>query len=361
MKTRSQRFRIGCHSVHAWLVPGGLAVILLSVLPLCAQENSGYDEKGQFWKYADSPQGATEKSLDVGTSTKADAKTKDEIADDPSAKKAKQFWQYEKSDAKSENSQPIPEYARRAAEGLTEESSADADTLGLLPGEVEPAIRQDELRGPGRWFFNTRIGQKFARFENGDIRRRPMMYWRRFADRQLPPILTFLFLLFFNTTICLAFRKRMDVASRCVSKSFWKSLFVGVIFVVLMASGARLCFDSALYTPCALLILGVVELLSLAGLAVSSRTVGLALMNKLGYKTNSPADLTVDDSAALTQKQSMLAYLAPVLVGTILFTLIALLPGLGPLPRLGTRFVMWFSLLGMGALVRTKLGRKELP
>lgn len=253
---------------------------------------------------------------------------------------------------------PVPEYARRAAEALIEESSTDQ--LGLVPGEVEPAFRQDELRGPGRWFFNTRIGQKLARFETGDIRRRPMMYWRRFADRRLPPIGTFLFLLFFNTTICLAFRKRVEVASRCVSKSFWKSLFAGMFFVILMGTGARLCFDSALYTPCALLILGIVELLSLAGLAVASRTVGLALLNKLGYTSHSPAADSGLEGAEPAQKQSKLAYLAPVFVGTILFTLIALLPGLGPLPRLGTRFVMWFSLLGMGALVRTKLGRKEL-
>ncbi len=65
-----------------------------------------------------------------------------------------------------------------------------------------------------------------------------------------------------------------------------------MIFVVLMASAARFCFDTALYTPCALLILGVVELLSLAvDCTVSSGTVGLALMNKLGYTMNSPADL----------------------------------------------------------------------
>ncbi len=322
MKTRDPRYKTGCHSANVWVVAGALVLLMLFALPLCAQEKSGYEEKEQ--------------------------------------RSAEQFWQYEKSGVKSEKAQPVPEYAQRAAEGLIEESASDGETFGLLPGELEPALRQDELRGPGRWFFNTRIGQKLARFENGDIRRRPMMYWRRFADRQLPPIRTFIFLLFFNTTICLAFRKRVEVASRCVSKSFWKSLFVGIIFVVLMATAARFCFDSALYTPCALLILGVVELLSLAGLAVSSRTVGLALMNKLGYTTNSPADLTDDDGAATAQKQSKLAYLAPVFVGTILFTLIALLPGLGPLPRLGTRFVMWFSLLGMGALVRTKLGRKEL-
>ena len=254
--------------------------------------------------------------------------------------------------------QPAPEYANRAVDQLVKDAR---DPLEMLPEDVDSSLRQDELRGPGRWFFNTRIGQRLARFESGDIRKRPMMYWRRFADRRLPPIGTFLFFLFFNTTICLAFRKRVVVASQCVRKSFWKSLFVGALFVILMGTAARLCFDSVLYTPCALLFLGVAEFLSLCGLAVSSRTVGLALLTKLGYmQTNQVDGIPSDADDPASRRKARLMYLIPVMVGTVLFTLIALIPGLGPLPRLGTRFVMWFALLGLGALVRTKLGRKEL-
>ena len=322
MKSHRHYFRFDNHSALRWVIICACAVSLFSP--------SAFSEESQVGKPAAEKSTAENPTLGQPAADKT-------TADQAAAK------------------QPVPEYARRAAEAFLEESTNDP--FGLVPGEVEPAFRQDELRGPGRWFFNTRIGQRLARFETGDIRRRPMMYWRRFADRRLPPIGTFLFLLFFNTTICLAFRKRVEVASRCVTKSFWKSLFAGMLIVILMGSGARLCFDSVLYTPCALLLLGIVELLSLAGLAVSSRTVGLALMNKLGYTTKSPADEAGADPG---QKLSKLAYLAPVFVGTILFALIALLPGLGPLPRMGTRFVMWLSLLGLGALVRTKLGRKEL-
>ncbi len=319
MKTSDIRCKIDRHSGQAWVLAASIVMFLLLALPVCAQQ-SGYDESGQFWQYSNTSNSAAVKSA---------GKTKE-----------------------------IPEYAQRAAEGLIEDSQeSSTDMFGLLPGDVDPSIREEELRGPGRWFFNTRIGQNLTRAGNVDIRRRPMMYWRRFADRPVRPIATFFFLLFFNTVFCLAFRKRVEVASHCVSKSFWKSLLVGMIFVLLMATAARFCFDMVLYTPCALLILGIVELLSLAGLAVSSRTIGLALMNRLGYTANSPVEITDGETA---QKQSKMEYLAPVFVGTILFTLIALVPGLGPLPRLGTRFVMWFSVLGMGALVRTKFGRKEL-
>lgn len=269
-------------------------------------------------------------------------------------------------------SRPVPEYAQRAAEALSEQTKSDIDEeshlhsktgepLDLM-GDDDLLLRQDELRGPGRWFFNTRIGRRLMRCEQGDIRKRPMMYWRRFADRPLPPIGTFLFFSFFNTVICLAFRNRMDIAIRCVRKSFWKSLFVGGFTVILAGSATRLCFDSLIFTPCALLFLGICEFLALCGLAVSSRTIGLALANKLGFlETNKENGESTEGTADNAKGQkSMLNYLVPVMVGTILLTLIALIPGFGPLPRLGTRFVMWFAVLGLGALVRTKLGKKEL-
>ncbi len=357
MKTRHTRCNLGRHPAIAAVIVGTFASLLFLSQPVCAQDKPGYDEGGQFFKYADSStteSGTTTESATNESKENLDDKTKDE------SEAKKQYWQYaDVNQNPAARRRSLQDQAQFADEQTALRETGDP--LDVIPDEVELSMRQDELRGPGRWFFNTRIGQQFARFEAGDIRKRPMMYWRRFADRHLPPVGTFLFFFFFNTTFCLAFRKRVEVASRCVSKSFWKSLLVGMLFVILMATGARLCFDSALYTPCALLILGVVQLLSLAGLAVSSRTVGLAVLNKLGFSKGATEVATDSADATLTEKlESKFEYLAPVFVGTILFTLIALLPGLGPLPRLGTRFIMWLSLLGLGALVRTKLGRKEL-
>lgn len=239
-------------------------------------------------------------------------------------------------------------------------SSGD-ELFEMMPDDMDSSSQKQELTGPGRWFFGTRIGKHLAHYQTGDIRKRPMMYWRRFADRRVPPVGTFLFFTFFNSLICLVFKKRVSIASSCVRTSFWKSLIFGVAFVILMGSAARLCFDSVIFAPAALLILGVVELLVLGGLAVSSLTVGNALLSKLGvslYDENEIGDLST--LSFFERLKAHLHYLAPVILATVLVTFITLIPTIGFLPRMGTRFVMWFSVLGLGALVRTKLGRKQL-
>lgn len=259
-----------------------------------------------------------------------------------------QFWQYVDSGDSA---------------NLLKSVSEGGDCLDMTAEEEELSSNQDLLLGPGRWIYNTRIGKNLAKHQNVDIRRRPMMYWRRFADRPVPPRGTFLFFIFFNSLICLAFKKRVEVASSCVRKSFWKSLFVGFIFVILMGIAARFCFDSALFTPAALLILGIGQLLVLAGLAVSSMTVGTAILNKLGVTTMSVSQTENADQPARSFVEKLkfnLHYLAPVIFSSVLVTLISLIPTLGFLPRMGTRFVMWFCVLGLGALIRTKLGRKPL-
>ncbi|MBX9950505.1 MAG: hypothetical protein K2Y39_15160 [Candidatus Obscuribacterales bacterium] len=299
-------------------------VTTASALAQVPDAKTGYDEGGQFWRYSDSHDAINQK--------------------------------IETTESKDDSS------ARYEAQNLN--AADDDDPSSDLMSDDPDSDRQGKLLGPGRWFFNTRIGQRLAQFESGDIRKRPMMYWRRFADRRVPPVGTFLFFVFFNSLFCLAFRKRVGVASACVRKSFWKSLFIGMVFVILMGSAARLCFDSVLFAPAALLILGCVELLVLGGLAVSSMTVGTAILNRLGVATSSAhdADETANNAAlSVAEKlKSCLHYLAPVFLATVLVTLIALIPTLGFLPRMGTRFVMWFSVLGLGALVRTRLGRKEL-
>lgn len=229
------------------------------------------------------------------------------------------------------------------------DSSDNSEKFGIS-NSVEVSERPEVS---DRWFFNTRIGQRIAgRLQSTDIRKRPMMYWRRFADRKPAPIATFAFLLFFNTTVCLVFRKRVKIASDCVRRSFWKSLGAGMIFVLVLGTAARLCFDSQLFTPLAIAILAAVQFLGVCGLAVSSRTVGEAILSKFSKKQTSTMETT--------QSHTALTHLAPVFLGTVVFALIVLIPGVGPLPRLGTRFLMWLGLLGLGALVRTKFGRKVL-
>lgn len=304
-----------------------------------AGTHSGYTENGQFWQYADQSDSANK------------SKESSELTDKPATAQPEQ------------EVEPLKRELNWRELLSSQPSTNDDNSLDMTAEEEETSSNQELLLGPGRWIYNTRIGRNLAKHQDVDIRKRPMMYWRRFADRPVPPRGTFLFFVFFNSLICLAFKKRVEVASSCVRKSFWKSLFVGFIFVILMGVAARFCFDSALFTPAALLILGIVQLLVLAGLAVSSMTVGTAILNRLGVTTMSVSEAENASHSAhsfVERLKCKLHYLAPVILASVLVTLISLIPTLGFLPRMGTRFVMWFCVLGLGALIRTRLGRKPL-
>lgn len=357
-----------CHPLWCRTLLVALFVLVSATSSAFAQvpgTKSGYDEGGVFWQYSDS---GNSNNPQVHTSeTKLDSSAKQETQDAASPKRGhflRQFLSGRRAgtDSNAHGDQLLN--LGETANSLNYEDSQASGDSGQSSDQMSDdpdSTSQGVLLGPGRWFFNTRIGQRIAQFESGDIRKRPMMYWRRFADRRVPPVGTFLFFTFFNCVICLLFRKRVATASNCVRASFWKSLFLGAVFVILMGSAARLCFDSVIFAPAALLILGVVELLVLGGLAVSSFTVGSALLKKLGislFDENEIGDLST--LSVLERLKAYLHYLAPVILATVLVTFIALIPTIGFLPRMGTRFVMWFSVLGLGALVRTKLGRKEL-
>lgn len=185
------------------------------------------------------------------------------------------------------------------------------------------------------------------------LRARPLLYWRAFAERPLPPIRAAISLFFFNLLICFVFKRRVAVASACIRKSFWKSLGVGLIAVFLLASMTRICHETELLVPLGELSLGVLQFLCLCGLATSSRTLGHAALKKL--KIAQPED---------GAEPTVLQYLIWIVVGTLLVALVVLIPAIVLhnvwFPKLGTRVGMWLSMLGLGALVRTKLGRRDL-
>lgn len=179
------------------------------------------------------------------------------------------------------------------------------------------------------------------------MHRRPLMVWRTFAELPLPPVKTFLFLLFADLLICLSFRTRTLVASMHTRSKFWKSLGVGVIVMILGTTCSRLCSETFILRPLASVLLGLLQFFCLAGVAVSSRALGSALLGK--FKLLKSDDIT---------ERPIRSLVASVLVGTLIISGLAILPGLGSLPRLGARLLMLFCMLGLGAIFSTGFGKK---
>jgi len=221
------------------------------------------------------------------------------------------------------------------------------------PSSLLPPATPEHIGFLRRWLKNQQASGKLQSLD--ELRKRPLLYWRYFAERPPHPARMFFILLLFNFVIGLTLKKRVGVAADCVRKSFWKSIGVGLFCVLLMTTTTRACHDTELLSPLAGLIMGALQFFCICGLVICSRVIGESLLRRL--KLAQPKN---------GEEPSRWQYCTWLLTGTVLVALIAALPPLGlshhmVLPRLGTRIAMWLSLLGFGAMVRTKFGQKQLP
>lgn len=187
-----------------------------------------------------------------------------------------------------------------------------------------------------------------------ELKKRPLLYWRYHASQPQKPIRNSIFVLFFCLAFNLIFKKRSAIAAECIKRRFWKTLGVGVLCVFLFVTTTRLCYEVELFEPLAELSMAVLQLLCLFGLAVSTRLMGQSILKR--FNLFQPANGT-DPTAAQIMVWT--------LVGISVIAVFNFLPRI-PLPNghfvapLAPRIGLLFSVLGMGALIRTKLGRKEI-
>ncbi|MBA3995301.1 MAG: hypothetical protein C0469_17415 [Cyanobacteria bacterium DS2.3.42] len=218
-------------------------------------------------------------------------------------------------------------------------------TLSYPDAAVPPSVAY-----PTDILEDARI-QKEALYE---LRKRPLQYWRYYAMQPPRPILTTIFVLFFCITLNLVFKKRVAVATDCIGKSFWKTLGSGILCLFLLVTTTRLCYEVEFFEPLAVLSMGVLQLLCLFGLAISTRMFGQSIMRKFNFcQPAAGADPTV---------LQILVWIAlgVAILACFYFVPPISLPFANSYARLAPRVGMLLSILGMGALVRTRLGRKEL-
>lgn len=181
------------------------------------------------------------------------------------------------------------------------------------------------------------------------LRRRPMLYFRAWANKPLPVVPSFLFLLFITTVVSEIIPSRLETARRYLTQRYWKSLWSGILACLLFTTAVRALFLSEIGTPLALLTLAVLQLFILIGVAISATLIGETILSAL-------SPVGASNSRALKWSKR---FGCP-LIGCLLLSLLLLIPPLGLLPRVGIRLIMLFSFLGMGAWFRTGMGTKEV-
>jgi hypothetical protein len=183
---------------------------------------------------------------------------------------------------------------------------------------------------------------------NEQLQRRPLLYFRVWANKPLPPVKSFLFLVFITLVASELMPKRMAIARRAYATAYWKCLWHGIVACLLFLTAARALYFSEIGIPLALVDIGVLEFFLLIGFAVSSTLIGQTLLLMMRLKRTAASGTHWSER-----------FVAPVL-GCLVLSLLLIIPPLGILPRIGVRLIMLLCFLGMGAFFRTGMGTKEL-
>lgn len=228
------------------------------------------------------------------------------------------------------------------------DNSSDAATENATTTEERPHARLWKL-----WFGDTT--RKYTledyradRVPVAELRTRPMAYLRWWSNRALPIVPTFLYIFLLTIAAQEVLPDRIAASRDCCRKQFWRSLGRGFLVFTLFVCFAVPLFRSEIGTPLAFLAIAILELLLLFGITIATSLFGENI-------------LTAMKLADKMAKKPRLSRIMISLAGTIVLSIILAIPGLGILPRFGTRLGTLLATLGMGAFIKTRLGTRPLP
>ena len=209
----------------------------------------------------------------------------------------------------------------------------------------------NQVHGPLFEFFKSRPGME--RFVNprSKIERkfRPMMQWRRWADKRQRffPALLFVFGISFLCWFIMP--GTMQAAAEECKMTFWKSFGTGLLLATIVLSLMRSVFVSQFGWPFGIVLAGSSQAVMLAGLAVAIYNLGHAVILLSGLK-----------NLLFFASRPKLLRACDIFAGAILAALILQIPGAGIAPRIGTRVLALFALLGVGAICRVMKKRQSM-
>jgi len=186
-----------------------------------------------------------------------------------------------------------------------------------------------------------------GRISETEIQHRPFLYFRLWANRPLRIVPMSLFVFVMTLVLGYAMKSNFAVAHQTIRRQFWRCFGQGFITILIVLSFVRPLYASVIGTPLAQLLVGLVELLLLIGLAATVILIGETCLKRTGL-------------ADKFGSHDRLYRLSVTTLGSIFVGLIMALPGIGMLPPVGIRLVLYFCILGSGGLLRSKFGTKPL-
>jgi hypothetical protein len=181
-----------------------------------------------------------------------------------------------------------------------------------------------------------------------DAVRTPFLYWRGWANQKLP--FGRAFLAYFIILTCLQFiLPRVIAQAQSGYRERWLRCFgIGILSITAATVVASVLARLALYMPLATVVMALAQIASLTGLAVASLSLGQSVRRILRLDKQLKS-VTFDGLVSLW-------------IGLFLLSFLVLIPGIGPMPRLGNRLLLMISAVGAGAVLRSlRSGARPAP
>lgn len=186
---------------------------------------------------------------------------------------------------------------------------------------------------PGKSVEETPFGAKY----------RPMLQLRYWANQRQRFFPAFAFCFGAACILWIPFGKKLEAAAALTRGRFWRALFVGVMVSMIILTLAKLFFVSAVGWPAGILTIGILQLGMTAGLVVMVNVVGEAIARVIRLM-----------HVSFIAERPVLQRGVFLLIGSIILAGVLLIPGPMHLPPIGTRLILLFALVGLGALYKSQ-------
>lgn len=201
------------------------------------------------------------------------------------------------------------------------------------PDPIGPLYKFLEARGLAKGIL---IPQPLS-----DSKFRPLAPWRRWVEKPQAFSPSLAFCLLVSWIFWTLLPKKLENVEQICRREFWKSFFTGMAVAAICLTLARSVFFTHLGWPLGIVLIAVFQLGMLLGLSVIVSMMGhsLALL------------LRLPKVPFLAQKPGLCKFI-DLAIGALLCASLLQIPLIGDLPRLGTRLISLFCVLGLGGLFK---------
>ncbi len=178
---------------------------------------------------------------------------------------------------------------------------------------------------------------------------RPMMQWHFWANRPKPFLPSFVFILTFALVLTTLFPKWMSAAQSYTRQHFWLSLFGGCAICTVSLWLIKISVGTLFGWPLGTFLAGLLQLGVMAGLSAITLLIG----QTFGHYVK------IESWPVIGANSGRIRF-AQLVLGAVFFALLLQLPGVGHLPKIGTRLVALLAVLGLGAIFKSRPGQSEV-